>query len=152
MSNTYSQLYMHIVFAVQGRANRIEPHWKEELHRYITGIVTQKEQKLMCINSMPDHVHMLIGFKPECHIADLVRDIKSNSSRWVNAQRFTTETFRWQKGYGVFSVGYSSLDTLINYILNQEEHHRVKNLREEYIELLAENQIDYDQKYLFKSY
>jgi len=151
MPNTYSQLYMHIVFAVQRRANRIEPHWKEDLHRYITGVVTQKNQKMMCINSMPDHIHILIGFNPECHIADLIRDIKSNSSRWINTQRFVAETFRWQKGYGAFSVGYSSLETVINYILKQEELHRAKDLREEYIELLTENQIDYDQKYIFQS-
>lgn len=149
MANTYSQLYYHVVFVVRMRANLISTVWKEELFKYITGIVTHKGQKLMCINGMPDHIHILLGIKPEIALSDLMRDIKANSSRFINEQNWIVGRFEWQKGFGAFTVGYSQVDMVFNYIKNQELHHYKKTFREEYIEFLNENGIDYNLEYIF---
>ena len=100
MANTYTQLYFHIVFAVRGRQNHISPKWKEELYKYISGVVTNKGQKLMTINGIPNHIHLLIDTKPNCNLSDLIRDIKANSSKWINEKRFINGRFMWQKGFG----------------------------------------------------
>jgi REP element-mobilizing transposase RayT len=152
MANTYTQLYVHIVFAVKGRANLISKNWKEKLFQYITGIVTNKNQKLMIINGMPDHVHILIGLKPDCTLSDLVRDIKANSSKWINENKYVLGKFEWQTGFGGFSVSQSQIKTVVNYILNQEEHHKKKTFREEYIEFLNAYEIDYKPEYLFDDF
>lgn len=152
MANTYTQLYTHVVFAVKGRANLISPKWKEELYKYITGIVTNKSQKMMIINGMPDHVHILIGLKPDCNLSDLVRDIKANSSKWINEKKWVTGKFEWQNGFGAFSVSSSLIQTVVNYIQNQEEHHRQKTFREEYIDFLNAYQIDFKPEYIFDDY
>ena len=149
MANTYTQLYVHVVFTVKGRSNLISTRWKEDLYKYITGIITNEKQKLMIINGMPDHLHLLIGLKPDCNLSDLVRTIKANSSKWINENRFVVGKFQWQTGFGAFSVGASSVDAVINYIKTQEEHHRKKTFREEYIEFLDTYQIDYNINYLF---
>ena len=149
MANTYTQLYIHIVFTVKGRSNLISTRWKEDLYKYITGIITNEKQKLMIINGMPDHLHLLIGLKPDCNLSDLIRTIKANSSKWINENRFVVGKFQWQKGFGAFSIGTSSVDTVINYIKTQEEHHRKKTFKEEYIEFLEAYQIDYNINYLF---
>ncbi len=149
MANTYTQLYVHVVFTVKGRSNLISTRWKEDLYKYITGIITNEKQKLMIINGMPDHLHLLIGLKPDCNLSDLVRTIKANSSKWINENRFVVEKFQWQTGFGAFSVGTSSVDAVINYIKTQEEHHRKKTFKEEYIEFLEAYQIDYNINYLF---
>lgn len=150
MSNTYSQLYVHIVFAVKHRTNLISPKWKEDLFKYITGIITNKNQKLKVINGMPDHLHLLIGFNPDCKLSELVKDIKSNSSRWINENKFVTGKFEWQTGYGAFSVSQSAIDKVVKYILNQQEHHKKKTFREEYIEFLHAYKIEYNPDYIFK--
>jgi len=152
MANTYTQLYIHIVFAVKGRANLISLKWKTKLYQYITGIITNKNQKLMIINGMPDHLHLLIGLKPDCNLTDLVRDIKANSSKWINENKLLPGKFEWQTGFGAFTVGQSQIQTVINYILNQEEHHRKKTFREEYIEFLNAYQIDYKMEYIFDEF
>ena len=152
MANTYTQLYVHVVFAVQGRGNLISKKWKESLYQYITGIVTNKNQKLMVINGMPDHIHILIGLKPDCNLSDLLRDIKSNSSKWINENKNVIGKFEWQTGFGAFSVSQSQLQVVINYILNQEEHHRKKSFREEYIDFLNAYQIDFKPEYIFDDY
>ena len=152
MANTYTQLFVHVVFAVKGRSNLISALWKEKLHQYITGIITNKNQKLMIINGMPDHLHILIGFKPDCKLSDLVRDIKANSSKWVNENKLAPGKFEWQTGFGAFTVAQSQIQTVTGYILKQDEHHRKKTLREEYIEFLNAYQIEFRPEYIFEDY
>lgn len=149
MANTYTQLYAHVVFTVKGRNNLISNQWKERLYQYITGIITNKNQKLMIINGMPDHVHLLIGFKPDCNLSDLVRDIKANSSKWINENGFVNEKFEWQSGFGAFTIGQSQIQRVVKYILNQEEHHRKKSFREEYMAFLNAYGIDFKPEYIF---
>lgn len=150
MANTYSQLYIQIVFAVKGRQNLISIKWKDELFKYITGIVTNENQKLIAINGMPDHIHILIGLKPNKALSDLVRDIKANSSRFINEKRLINGKFEWQTGFGAFTYGHSQLTNVINYIQNQEEHHKTKSFKEEYIGFLKAFDIDYKNEYIFE--
>ncbi|MFH7016114.1 IS200/IS605 family transposase [Flavobacterium sp. FlaQc-47] len=150
MANTYSQLYIHVVFAVKGRQNLISIIWKDEIYKFITGIVTNKEQKLIAINGMPDHVHILIGLKPDKSISDLVRDIKANSSKFINDKKWINGKFEWQTGFGAFSYSHSQLTNVINYIHNQEEHHKTKTFKEEYIEFLKLFNVDFKNEYLFE--
>ena len=149
MANTYTQLYFHIVFAVKGRNNHISIKWKDELYKYITGIVSNKNQKMMIINGMPDHLHLLIGTKPNCNLSDLVRDIKANSSKWINEKHFVNRKFEWQTGFGAFTLGQSQLPKIINYIKQQEKHHKIKTFKEEYIDFLKAYEIDFKNKYIF---
>lgn len=149
MANTYTQLYFHIVFAVKGRQNHISEKWKVELYKYISGIISNKEQKLMIINGMPNHIHLLIGSKPNFNLSDLVRDIKANSSKWINEKGFVIGKFEWQSGFGAFTVSQSGIDRVIEYIKNQEKHHSKKSFREEYIEILNNYEIDFNNEYLF---
>lgn len=149
MANTYTQLYFHIVFAVKGRANLVSIKWREQLYKYITGIITNKNQKLIIINGMPDHVHLLIGMKPDACLSDLVRDIKANSSKFINEQKLVVGKFEWQTGFGAFTLGYSQLATVVTYIKNQEEHHRKKSFREEYLDFLKQNDIDFKSEFIF---
>jgi REP element-mobilizing transposase RayT len=124
MAGTFSQIYIQIVFAVKGRANLIRPEWKDELHKYIAGIIKGKNQKAIIVNGMPEHVHAFVGLKPSMPIAGLVRDIKNNSSRFINESRFIKGKFCWQEGYGAFSYSHSYISKVFNYILNQERHHK----------------------------
>ncbi|MCK0132673.1 IS200/IS605 family transposase [Flavobacteriaceae bacterium F08102] len=149
MANTYTQLYYHIVFAVKGRNNLISSNWKIELYKYITGVIINKHQKLMIINGMANHIHILIGTKPNCILSDLVRDIKANSSRWINEKKLVNGKFEWQRGFGGFTVGKSQLPRLISYIENQEEHHRSKTFKDEYIEFLIMHEIEFKSRYIF---
>jgi REP element-mobilizing transposase RayT len=150
MANTYTQLYIHIVFAVRGRDNLIKPDHKEEIHKYITGIIQHRDHKLLAINSMPDHVHILIGYDPKTALSDLVRDIKAASSKFINEAGWLKSRFAWQEGYGAFSYSRSQLDDIIRYIATQEEHHKNKLFREEYFEMLEKFHVDFDPKYLFE--
>ncbi len=150
MPNTYTQLYFHVVFAVKARQHLIAAHWKEELYKYITGIVTNKNQKLLAINGMPDHIHLLIGMKPDATLSDLIRDVKANSSRFINEKKWVAGKFEWQTGFGAFTLGHSQLDIIINYIKLQEEHHKTKSFREEYIALLKRYEIDFETDYIFE--
>ena len=149
MANTYSQLYIHVVFAVKRRASVIAKSWRDELFQYITGIITNKGQKLMIVNGVEDHIHILIGIKPDCNLSDLVRDIKANSSKWINQKGFLSKKFNWQEGFGAFSYAESQLDNIIRYINNQEKHHGEKTFEREYIDILKDYHVDYDEKYLF---
>ncbi len=149
MANTYSKLYFHVVFAVNGRRNHVSPKWKDDLYKYITGVVTNKDQKLMIINGVPNHIHILLGTKPNCNLSDLVRDIKANSSRWINEKGLIDGKFEWQSGFGAFTVSQTHKDVVINYIKNQKEHHRIKTFKEEYIEILRSYEIEYQNEYLF---
>jgi len=149
-AGTYSQIYIQIVFAVKGRNNLIHSNWEGDLYKYITGIVQNKEQKMLAINGMPDHVHFLIGMKPSCCLSDLVREIKKSSNLFINEKRFVKSKFEWQSGYGAFSYSRSALDNVIAYIMNQKNHHKKKTFREEYIEFLQKFQIEYKDEYLFE--
>jgi putative transposase len=149
MANTYSQIYIQIVFAVKGRENLIAKENREELHKFITGIVSNRDQKLLAIFAMPDHVHIFIGMKPSISISDLVRDIKAGSSKFINDGKWIKGKFNWQLGFGAFSYSRSHIDNVVKYILNQEEHHNKKTFREEYLDFLGKFEIEYDQKYVF---
>ena len=150
MSGTFSQLYIQVVFAVKGRENLIQKGWKDELHKYMAGIIKGKDQKPIIVNGMPDHIHAFIGLRPVMAISDLVRDIKNNSSNFINNSRFVKGKFSWQEGYGAFSYAHSQVETVYNYILNQEEHHKKKTFRDEYIDFLQKFQVEYNEKYLFE--
>ena len=150
MANTYSQLYYHFVFAVKGRQNLIPNHRKDELYKYIGGIIDNRGQKLLAINGMPDHVHVLVNMKPDMAPAVLIRDIKAVSSKFMNEQGWFPGKFNWQDGYGAFTYSYSLVDGVIQYIRNQEEHHRTKTFREEFKEMLEKFNIEFDEKYLFE--
>jgi putative transposase len=150
MPNTYSQLYIQLVFAVKGRQSLIPKHNREELHKFITGIIQNRDHKLLSIFAMPDHIHIFIGLKPHQSISDLVRDVKSGSSKFINNNKWTIGKFNWQEGYGAFSYSKSQIDNVVNYILNQEEHHKTKTFKEEYIEFLEKFEIEYNEKYLFE--
>lgn len=150
MPNTYCQLYIQIVFAVKGRLNLIGENIREQVEKYISGIVANKGQKLYVIYCMPDHLHLLVSIKPDCSVSDLVRDIKANSSRYINEERLIAGKFSWQEGFGAFSYAQSQLNAVVKYILNQPEHHRQKSFREEYVEFLERFQVKYNEKYLFE--
>ena len=150
MAGTFSQLYIQVVFAVKGRDNLIGKSFQEELHKYIAGIIREKEQKPIIVNGMPDHVHAFIGLKPSMRISDLVRDIKNNSSKFINERGLVSGRFSWQEGYGVFSYSHSHIDKVYNYILNQEVHHKKKTFKEEYLELLKKFEIEYKEEYVFE--
>jgi len=150
MANTFSQIYIQTVFAVSGRMSLITRDYKEELYKYIAGIVRNKGQKLLQINGMSDHVHILIGLRPAMAIAELVRDIKSDSSDWINRKRLARGKFAWQEGYGAFSYGHSQLDTIIRYIQNQEKHHTRRSFKDEYLSLLKKFEIEFKEEYVFK--
>ncbi len=150
MANTYSQVYIQIVFAVKGRQNLISNTKKDEIYKYITGIITNQKQKLIAINGMPDHIHILVGIKPNISLSDLVRDIKSSSSKFINEQKWVNGKFEWQTGFGAFSYGHSQLNNVIKYIENQEEHHKKKTFSEEYTAFLKLFNIDFRNEYLFE--
>jgi REP element-mobilizing transposase RayT len=149
MANTYSQLYIQIVFAVKGRQNLISNNKKDEIYKYIAGIIANQKQKLIAINGMPDHIHILVGIKPDISLSDLVRDIKANSSKFINEQKWINGKFEWQTGFGAFSYGHSQLNNVIKYIENQEEHHKTKTFREEYIAFLNLFNVDFKNEYVF---
>jgi REP element-mobilizing transposase RayT len=149
MPGTYSQIYIQIVFAVKGRENLIHKEWNVDLHKYLAGIIKGKEQKPIIINGMPDHIHAFIGLRPSMAISDLVRDMKNNSTNFINENKFVKGKFSWQEGYGAFSYAHSQLDNVYNYILNQEEHHKKKTFREEYYEFLKKFNVGFEEKYLF---
>lgn len=150
MPGTYSQIYIHIVFAVKGRENLIGKEWKEELYKYISGIITNKGHKSIIIAGISDHIHAFVGLKPAMAISDLVRDIKNNSSNFINEKQFVKGKFSWQEGYAVFSYSHSQIENVYQYILNQEQHHHKKTFKEEYLDLLEKFQIEYKEKFLFE--
>ncbi|BEV03023.1 IS200/IS605 family transposase [Chryseobacterium gambrini] len=150
MANTYTQIYIQIVFAVKGRQNLIPKENREELHKFITGIVSNRNQKLFAVFAMPDHVHILVSISPAITISDLVRDIKAGSSKLINEKGWMNGKFNWQEGYGAFSYSKSSIDSVVKYILNQEEHHKNKTFKEEYLDFMEKFEIKYDPEYLFE--
>jgi REP element-mobilizing transposase RayT len=150
MADTYSQIYIQIVFAVQNREASIKSSWEEELYKYITGIVQNKGQKMLSINGTSNHIHFLIGMKPTCCLSELVREIKKSSNKFVKEKKFTPYNFQWQEGFGAFSYSHSQLNDVINYIDNQKEHHKKLTFRDEYLAFLKAFEIEYKVQYLFE--
>lgn len=150
MAGTYSQIYIQAVFAVKGRENLIHKNWRDELHKYISGIITGKQQKSIIVNGVSDHVHCFVGLKPSMAVSDLIRDIKNNSSKFINEREFVKGKFQWQEGYGAFSYAHSQVEQVYNYILNQEAHHQKKTFRQEYLEFLTKYEIEHKPEYLFE--
>jgi REP-associated tyrosine transposase len=149
MANTFSQIYLQFVFAVKHRESLISKEHKEELHKYITGLVTNRKAKMLAVHCMPDHIHLFVGFKPVISIADFIKEIKVESNEFINSKKWIKGNFSWQEGYGVFSYSHSHIESVINYIHNQETHHKKKSFREEYHEFLEKFEIPFEEKYLF---
>ena len=150
MANTYTQIHIQFVFAVKFRTATIHSSWKDELYKYITGIIQHHKHKLIAINGMADHIHILVGMRPTQSISDLMQDVKANSSKWINEKKLAQGRFEWQEGYGAFSYGKSQLKDVIAYINNQEQHHKLKTFKEEYVDFLQKFEVDYDEKFIFK--
>ena len=150
MPNTYTQIYIQLVFAVSGRQSLINSSFKETLFKYIGGTMRNADQKLLAINGMPDHVHILVGLKPSLAISDLVKDIKVASSRFINDKKLVRGRFSWQEGFGAFSYSQSHMSKVASYIENQERHHARRSFKDEYLSMLKSFQIEHDEKYLFK--
>ena len=149
MANTYTQLYIHIVFAVKGRQSLIPKRHKAELHKYITGIITNKKQTVIQINSMPDHIHILVGMAPDISVSKLVGTIKANASKFINTNGWVAGKFEWQAGFGAFSYSQSHVNAVAAYIRDQEMKHKRRTFQEEYLELLKRFNVDYDERYIF---
>lgn len=149
MAGTFSQIYIQIVFVVKGRQNLIQKHRREELYRYISGIITGKNQKAIIVNGVADHVHVFVGLRSGMSVADIARDIKNNSSKFINEKGWIKGHFSWQEGYGAFSYSHSHIEKVYEYILNQEEHHKKESFKEEYLSFLKKFEVDYQEKYLF---
>jgi REP element-mobilizing transposase RayT len=152
MPNTYTQLHVQIVFAVKGRQNLIRSQHRSVLHQYITSVLQNDGHKLLAIFCMPDHLHFLIGLNPAIAISEMVLDVKRASTNFINEQNLIASHFNWQKGYGAFAYTKSHVPRVIEYILNQEQHHRKTTFKEEYISFLERYEIEYDEKYLFEFY
>lgn len=152
MANTYSQITIHCVFAVKGRENIIAQSWRDRLHSYLSGIITEKGAKALAVGGWKDHVHILVGLPVTISVSDFMSSVKANSSKWINEQRFVPGKFQWQPGYGAFSYSKSQRDTVVKYIINQEEHHKTKTFREEYIKMLTDFEVIYEEKYIFDFY
>lgn len=150
MADTFSQIYIQVVFAVQDRNALISHEWEEELYKYITGIVRNKGQKMLAINGTSNHIHFLIGMKPTCCLSDLVREVKKASNVFIKERNFTHNNFQWQEGFGAFSYSHSQLSNVIQYIEKQKEHHRRKTFKEEYLDFLKAFEIEFKDEYLFE--
>lgn len=150
MAGTFSQIYIQVVFAVKGRQNLLFHPWRDQVFRYMSGIIKSKNQKPIIINGMGDHVHLFIGFKPVMSLSDLVRDIKNNTSNFINDRKFVKGKFAWQEGYGAFSYSHSQVENVYRYIKNQEAHHKKKTFKEEYTQFLKKFEVTYDEKYMFE--
>jgi REP element-mobilizing transposase RayT len=150
MANTYTQIHIQAIFAVQNRQSLIQQDWQESLYKYITGIVKNNNHKVLQINGMPDHVHLFIGMRPSQSLSALMKAVKGDSSEWINKEGFARGKFSWQAGYGAFSYAKSQVPRVIRYIQNQKEHHRKKTFTEEYLDFLMAFEIEYDERFVFK--
>jgi putative transposase len=150
MANTYTQIHIQIVFSVKNRGSLIQDKWKDELYKYMCGIIQTHEHKVLQINGMPDHIHILIGLRPSQSLSDLMKLVKRSSSNWINEKNLTEEKFSWQAGFGAFSYSKSQVPRVIKYIQNQEKHHEKQTFYDEYIEMLKAHDVDFDERYVFK--
>ena len=149
MPNTYTQIYVQIVFAVKGRQNLISENIREKIEKYICGIISNKNSKPLAIYCNPDHIHILIGLDSSTSVSDIARDIKANSSKWINEQKMVSGKFNWQEGFGAFTYSKSQIDSVVKYILNQPVHHKTISFKDEYTDFLKKFEIEYDEKFLF---
>ncbi|HET6990853.1 MAG TPA: IS200/IS605 family transposase [Bacteroidia bacterium] len=152
MANTYSQLYIHVTFSVKGFRPLLSKNWRVEVFKYICGIATNKKQIVMQVNGVEDHIHILLCIKPTVQLSDVIRDIKAYSSRYINEKGWVKEKFEWQEGFGAFSVGHTQVPMVVNYIRNQEEHHRKKTFKDEYLNFLKENEVEYKEEYVLTKF
>ncbi len=149
MADTYTQLHIQFVFAVKYRKAQINPEWKHRLYSYMTGIFQNHDHKMLQINGMPDHIHILIGLRPHQSISSLMQEVKSESTKWINREQLCSQPFAWQDGYGAFSYGKSQVHNVIRYIQNQEVHHKKESFLDEYRKFLDAFEIDWEEKYIF---
>jgi putative transposase len=152
MANTYTQLNIHCIFAVHGRESYLMSNFREDLFRYMSGILKGDKSYPLAVNGWLDHVHVFFELQPTMCVSDQMRMLKATSSKWINDNKFIKGKFRWQEGFGAFSYSRSQRDTVIRYIMNQEQHHQKQNFREEYLELLQKFEIPFEDKYLFEFY
>jgi len=152
MAGTFSQIYIQIVFAVNGQTNLLQKPWREEVFKYMSGIIKGKNQKPIIVNGVANHIHLFVGLKPSMSISDLVRDVKNNSGNFINDRKFIRGKFSWQEGFGSFSYSHSQIEQVYQYILNQEEHHHKRTFKEEYLDFLKKFEVEYDERYLFEWY
>ncbi|MCH9008022.1 IS200/IS605 family transposase [candidate division KSB1 bacterium] len=150
MAGTFTQLYIQAVLEVKGRYNLLQKPWRDDVFKYMAGIIKNKGQKPIIVNGVADHAHLFVGLKPSMAVSDLIRDVKNNTSNFINEQKWISGRFAWQEGYGAFSYAHSQVETVYNYILNQEEHHRKRTFREEYLEFLEKFQVPYEDRFLFE--
>ncbi|MGK2860829.1 MAG: IS200/IS605 family transposase [Chitinophagaceae bacterium] len=151
MANTYTQIHLQVIFAVKKRTGLIQKEWKDELYKYITGIIQAHDHKLLAINGMPDHLHVFFGMRPTQSLSDLMQDVKQDSSKWINQKKFIKEKFEWQGGFGAFSYSKSQASRVIAYVQNQEVHHRKITFLDEYKTFLEKFEVNYDERYIFKA-
>lgn len=151
MANTYTQIHIQAVFAVQNRKCLIDESWKDELFKYMSAIIQNNGHKLLQINGMPDHVHILFGMRPSQSLSDLMKQVKQDSSKWINQKGLSIGKFQWQQGYGAFSYSKDQVPRVVQYIKNQNEHHKTLSFQEEYLALLKKHKVEYDERYVFKS-
>jgi putative transposase len=152
MANTYSQVNIQCVFAVKGRANVLTKDFRDDLHKYMSAILRNENAYPLAVGGWKDHVHVFFELNPNTRISDLMRTLKASSSKWINENQFVKGKFQWQEGYGAFSYSHTQRDNVIRYIMNQEEHHRVKTFKEEYLELLEIFKIEFKNEYVFDFY
>lgn len=150
MPNTYTQLHIQFVFAVQNRASLIQALWEEELYKYMTGIVKNCKHKMLAVNGMPDHVHLFLGLHPAQSVSELMQKVKGESSEWINKKRFVVGKFQWQEGYGAFSYGHSQAQRVYDYVMNQKQHHKRKSFLDDYRQLLEKFEIPFEERFIFK--
>lgn len=149
MANTYTQIHIHAIFGVQNRLSLIKDEWKDELYKYITGIIKENSHRPLIINGTEDHVHLLCGFRPSQSLSKLMQDIKGSSSKWINQKKLVHGHFSWQEGYGAFSYSKSQLTGVIKYIENQQQHHQKQSFKEEYRKILEKFEVDFKERYIF---
>jgi len=150
MANTFTQIHIHVVFSVQNRLSLINKNWQERLYKYIIAIMQKYDHKVLAIGGMPDHIHILFGFRPTQSLSALMQEVKRDSSEWINKNKFVAGRFSWQEGYGAFSYAKSQIPTVANYIQTQEKHHAKRKFSEEYKKILNDFGIEFDEKYIFK--
>jgi REP element-mobilizing transposase RayT len=151
MANAYTQIQIQAVFAVKNRLSLIDPIWEEKLYKYITGIIQNHGHKVLSIGGMPDHIHILFGFRPNQSLSELIQHVKRDSSAWINKEKFVFGKFSWQQGYGAFSYSQSQIPIVARYIENQKNHHRKKKFIDEYKKYLKDFDIEYNEQYIYQS-
>lgn len=150
MANTYTCLYTHVILVVKYRESLIQPSWQDELYKYITGIIQNRGNKVFAIGGVPDHLHIFMDISPTSSLSDLMRDVKTCATKWINKKKFNDERFQWQKGFAAFSYAKSQLHTVATYVEKQEEHHKKKSFHKEFTQCLERFEVPYEEKYLFK--